>query len=188
MFLDRDGVVVDDVDLLRDAGLIRVPADVPAALASLAEASFELVVVTNQTVVARGLASEDDVDALNREVAARVAAAGGPLVDAFYVCPHHPAATDERYRADCDCRKPRPGLLVRAARERELDLSRSFLVGDRPSDVAAGAAAGCRTVLVRTGMHTAAPIESPEPLDPALRADHECDTVAEAAAWILEVA
>jgi D-glycero-D-manno-heptose 1,7-bisphosphate phosphatase len=184
VFLDRDGIVVEDAGFLREAVRVRLVAGAPQALAALAP-SFRLVVVTNQTVVSRGLATEANVAALNVEIASELERAGGPRLDAFYVCPHHPAATVDRYRLECDCRKPRPGLLLRAADELYLDLERSFLVGDRPSDIAAGAAAGCRTVLVRTGAHTAPPIESPEPIDPALRADHECDTLAEAAAWIL---
>lgn len=179
VFLDRDGVLIEDVDLLVGPERVRVLDGVPAALDALAEAGFRLVVVTNQTVVARGLASERDVDDLHEEMRELL-----PQLDAVYVCPHHPNATLAAFRADCECRKPRPGLLVRAARDLGLDLRASTIVGDRISDVAAGAAAGCATVLVRSGAHAAPAIETSVDLRHVVP-DHECDDLAAAAGWIL---
>jgi D-glycero-D-manno-heptose 1,7-bisphosphate phosphatase len=184
VFLDRDGVILDEVGLLTDPRDIRIAAGAPEALTRLRGAGFELVVVTNQTVVARGLASEGRVAEIHRLVAARLAERGA-AISAFYVCPHHPSADLEAYRVACDCRKPRPGLLLRAADELGLDLERSFMIGDRITDVAAGARVGCRTVLVRTGAHLAPVIETVEPLDPTLSADHVCNDVVEAVDWIL---
>ncbi len=183
VFLDRDGVLIEDLLLISESG-IRLFQDVPAALKGLKDAGFLLIVVTNQTVVSRGLASEREVAELNRAVRERIVKAGGPLLDAFYVCPHHPSATLERYRANCDCRKPRPGMLLQAAREWNIDLMDSFMVGDRITDIAAGASAGCRTILLRTGTHLAPPIETAEPLDLGLTPDFACGTLTEAAAWI----
>jgi len=185
VFLDRDGVLVEDVDLLVRPEQLRVLPGVPAALAALAGARFALVVVSNQTVVARGLASEQEVAAVNDELARRLVAAGAPPLDGAFVCPHHPNATVAAYRLDCECRKPRPGLLVRAADELGLDLAASYLVGDRPSDVAAGALAGCTTVLVRSGRHEEPPIESTLALDAPPVPDHACDDLPAAARWIL---
>ena len=111
--------------------------------------------------------------------------AGAPRLDGIYFCPHHPNATLATYRSDCDCRKPRAGLFLRAARELDLDLSRSFAVGDRLTDIIAGARAGCRTVLVETGKHLDPAIETVEPLDTAVRADYTCADLAAAASWIL---
>jgi D-glycero-D-manno-heptose 1,7-bisphosphate phosphatase len=164
IFLDRDGVIVEDVDaLLRPDQLALMPGAAEAV--RRAEASGRaVVVVTNQPVVARGLVDEDGVRAVHEALDAMLRARGA-RVDAFYFCPHHPRATIERYRVACDCRKPRPGLLTRAASELGLDLGASVMVGDRLSDVTAGARAGCKTVLVTTGKHLAAPIESPDPAD-----------------------
>jgi D-glycero-D-manno-heptose 1,7-bisphosphate phosphatase len=105
VFLDRDGVLIEDVDLVTSADQIRL------LLQSLRAAGFALVVVTNQPVVARGLATEEQVGEINAEIARRLAAQGAPGFDAFYFCPHHPRASLPQYRLDCDCRKPRPGLL-----------------------------------------------------------------------------
>ncbi len=185
VFLDRDGVLIEDVHLIVDPAKVRVLPGVVDALTRLKSAGFKLVVVTNQTVVARGLATEADVAHLNRHMAGLLTTQGAPALDAIHVCPHHPKASLPQYRQACECRKPAPGMLVRAARELGVALSLSYLVGDRLTDIAAGARAGCRTALVETGRHVDAPIESAEPVDPSLRPDHVCRDLAAAADWIL---
>jgi D-glycero-D-manno-heptose 1,7-bisphosphate phosphatase len=187
VFLDRDGVLVEDVDLLTRAEDFRILDGVPQALNLLKKSGFYLVVVSNQTVVARGLASEDDVRALNTRLQQMLEQAGGPRLDAWCFCPHHPKATLPAYRVDCDCRKPKPGLLLRAGREHGLDLHASFAVGDRITDVIAGAQAGCRTVLVQTGKHLEPPIETSQPLDLSVQPDYTCADLPTAAQWILRV-
>ncbi len=185
MFLDRDGVLIDDVHLLTNTGDIRILEGVPQALRSLKEAGFKLIVISNQTVVARGLVTEQEVYAINAEMEHLLKQAGGPRLDGFYFCPHHPNATLPAYRIACDCRKPRPGLLLRAAREHNLNLGASFVIGDRITDIIAGARAGCRTVLLQTGQHQAPPIETVEPLDESVQPDHICADLRAAAKWIL---
>lgn len=186
VFLDRDGVLIEDVHLLTRADDIRVLPGVPEALQQLHGAGLQLIVVTNQTVVARGLCTEHDVTALQHEVDLRLRHSGAPPLDAFYFCPHHPNATLAEYRIACECRKPRAGLLLRAAAERGIDLANSFLVGDRMTDIAAGACAGCRTVWVQTGCHSAPLIQTLDPLDPNLQPDYICPGLQEAARWILK--
>ncbi len=185
VFLDRDGVLIRDVDFLTRREQVEVAAGAPAALQRLRRAGFALVVVTNQPVVARGLLTEDEVRALQVFIEKRLRESGGGDLDGFYFCPHHPSADLVSYRAACECRKPRPGMLRRAGRELEIDVSKSFMIGDRPSDVEAGRRAGCRTVLVQTGRHAAAPIQSPDgPFDPV--PDHVCADLATAVDWVLE--
>jgi D-glycero-D-manno-heptose 1,7-bisphosphate phosphatase len=184
VFLDRDGVLIEDVDALTRPVQIRLLDGVPEALTALHDADYALVVVTNQTVISRGLATEQDVSELNEELARGLLRAGGPPLDGVYVCPHHPGATIPAYRIDCDCRKPRPGLLLRAADELTLDLKQSYLIGDRPSDVTAGALAGCVTILVRSGRHDDPPIESTYTGD-WYQPDCVCDDLAAASRWIL---
>lgn len=185
VFLDRDGVLIEDVDLLTRVEQLKILPGVPESLARLRRAGFRLLVVTNQTVVARGMCSEADVAAVNARMDAMLQAAGAPPLDGVYVCPHHPSGTLEAYRVDCECRKPRPGLLVRGAREHGVDLGRSYIVGDRITDVGAGARAGCRTVLVQTGRHTAAPIQSGDPVGADVKPDHVARDFAAATDWIL---
>jgi D-glycero-D-manno-heptose 1,7-bisphosphate phosphatase len=187
IFLDRDGVLIEDAHLLTDPGEIRVLEGVPQALGKLKQAGFKLIVVSNQTVVARGLATEQEVYAVNAEIDRLLEQAGGPHLDGFYFCPHHPNATLPAYRIVCECRKPRPGLLLRAAREHDVNLGASFAVGDRITDVIAGARAGCRTVLIQTGEHQSPLIETVEPLDETVQPDHVCADLRAAARWILRV-
>jgi D-glycero-D-manno-heptose 1,7-bisphosphate phosphatase len=153
-------------------------------LSQLKAAGFTLVVVSNQAVVARGLVTESEVEAIHRHLAGLLQSAGAPPLDGWYFCPHHPNASLPAYRVDCDCRKPKPGLLQRAARELNLDMAVSFMVGDRPTDILAGHRAGCRTVLVETGKHNERPIETTERLPP-VTPEHRCPGLIEAAAWIL---
>jgi len=110
------------------------------------DAGYLAVVVTNQSGVARGMYAESDIHAVHAEIQRRLAA-DGVAIDAFYYCVHHP-----KYTGECACRKPQPGMLLAACRELGIDPSASFMVGDRPGDIGAGRAAGCReSVLVRSG-------------------------------------
>jgi D-glycero-D-manno-heptose 1,7-bisphosphate phosphatase len=185
VFLDRDGVLVEERGLLTPPEEARLLDGIVPALARLHRAGYALVVVSNQAVVARGLMREDEVCALQERVAARVIEAGGPPLDGFYYCPHHPNADVAAYRVACECRKPRAGLLRRAAEELALDLAHSTMVGDRVTDILAGRAAGCGTVLLRSGAHDAPPIETPDEVPGDVQADRVCDTPGEMADWIL---
>jgi D-glycero-D-manno-heptose 1,7-bisphosphate phosphatase len=184
VFLDRDGVLVHDDGFILREEQIRVIDSVAPALQSLKAAGMAIIVVTNQASVARGLISEEELIRINEAVADRIEQAGGPRLEVFYYCPHHPDADLVEYRVVCACRKPRPGMLGRAAEEHRLDLRASFLVGDRTSDIAAGAAAGCRTVLVTCGRHDAPPIVTVEPLADC-RPDHVCTDLRTASTWVL---
>jgi D-glycero-D-manno-heptose 1,7-bisphosphate phosphatase len=186
VFLDRDGVLIEDVAQLTKASQIRVMSGVPRALSFLHEAGFRLVVVSNQAVVARGLATEREVRELQGQVGRMIERDGGPILDAFYFCPHHPNATLAAYRIECECRKPQPGMLLQAAKELGLDLRSSFMVGDRMTDIIAGSQAGCRTILVETGEHLAPPIETSQPLDLSIQPDFVCADLPAAAQWILK--
>ena len=140
-FLDRDGVInVDHGYTWRVEDFEFVPGALAAA-ARLAQLGYALVVVTNQSGIGRGLYSVADLEALNDWLRARFAAAGAPLAG-IYWCPHHPTEAAGQYRRQCDCRKPAPGLLLAAAREIDVDLSRSILFGDKASDLQAALAAG----------------------------------------------
>ena len=187
VFLDRDGVIVEDRGLLVQVDDFRLLPGVPEALRRLHETGFALVVVSNQAVVARGLLTETEVMELNSALEDLLLAEGAAPLDGFYFCPHHPAAYLPAYRIECPCRKPRPGLLLRASQELGLDLGASFMVGDRPSDLQAGRRAGCRSIWVQSGRHADPPIETPEILEADPPADFICGSLLEAANWILEV-
>ena len=184
VFLDRDGVLIEDRDLVQTEADCVVLRGVPSALASLHRAGFVLVVVSNQPVVARGLLSEGDVIRLHSVLEKRLVPESDiPLH--WYFCPHHPAADVAAYRMQCTCRKPRSGLLTQAAHTHGLTLQSSFLIGDRMTDIEAGARVGCRTVQVLTGRHTDRRIQTPEPPNPAVQPDFIARGLPEAVEWIL---
>jgi len=185
VFLDRDGVIVKDVNLLTNIKQINIPKDVPEVLSLLKESGFKLIVVSNQAVVARGLISEKDVENINSEIELQIVKSDGPKFDAVYFCPHHPNATLPEYRTNCDCRKPRAGMLTQAAKEHNIDFTKSFMIGDRITDIVAGKNAGCKTILLETGMHSEKTIVTVDKIDENIQPDFKCQNLLTAAEWIL---
>jgi D-glycero-D-manno-heptose 1,7-bisphosphate phosphatase len=177
-------VLVREVGLVTRADQLHVRPDAPRALSLAAQLGLALVVVTNQTVVARGMLSEPELSQLHASLARQLGARGAPPLDGVYVCPHHPRADVPDYRLRCDCRKPRPGLLQRAAAELSLDLSRSFIVGDRASDIAAGHACGATGILLSGPATAAAPIEGAERLGRRGEPQKTVRSLYEAVLWI----
>lgn len=150
VFLDRDGTLIEEAHHLASPDQVRLIPGAADAVRRLNDAGALVVVVTNQSGVARGYFPEGRVAEVHARVSELLAACGA-RVDAFYHCPHHPTEGEGAYRVACDCRKPKPGMLLAAARDLGIDLARSWMIGDKPCDAGAGAAAGCRTLLVRTG-------------------------------------
>lgn len=150
VFMDRDGCLIEEMGYLNHPSRVRVLPRTAAAVARLNAAGVVALMATNQAGVARGYFSAETLAAINAEVVRQLEQEGARL-DGLYVCPHHPTAGSPPYRQLCQCRKPKPGLLHRAADELGLDLARSVMVGDKPSDVEAGQAAGGAGVLVLTG-------------------------------------
>ena len=150
VFLDRDGTINVEKDYLHRVEDFEFIPGAPCAIRRLNEAGFLVVVVTNQSGVARGYFHLEDVDRLHAHLQQALAEAGA-CIDAFYICPHHPSEGVGPFRMDCDCRKGRPGMLLQAARELNIDLARSYMVGDKKADVEAGEGAGCTAIQVLTG-------------------------------------
>ncbi|MCU0491130.1 MAG: HAD family hydrolase [Chloroflexaceae bacterium] len=163
LFVDRDGTLVHPRHYPRTPQELLLFEGVVAGLRPFQAAGWRLVVITNQSGLARGLFSEDDLALMHEYLAAQVAR-GGVQLDAFYHCPHHPEGVVPHLARVCDCRKPEPGMLLRAAADLDLDLGRSWFVGDILDDVEAGKRAGCRTALVDLGTETlpASPIRTPD--------------------------
>ena len=150
VFLDRDGTITRDTGYTHRIDELELLPGAVDGLRMLSALGYCLVVVSNQSGVARGLFSEDDMHAFNRTLVDRLAESGQTL-QAIYCCPLHPGASVPRYRADSPLRKPEPGMLLQAAAEHSIDLHGSFMIGDKKSDVLAGQGAGCRTILLQTG-------------------------------------
>jgi D-glycero-D-manno-heptose 1,7-bisphosphate phosphatase len=150
VFLDRDGTINVEKDYLHRVEDFEFIPGVPEAIARLNGAGFLVIVVTNQSGVARGFYDLEAVHALHAHIAESLAPVGA-VIDAWYVCPHHPENGVDEYRCDCLCRKPLPGMLLEAAEHYDIDLASSFMVGDKLADVDAALAAGSTPLLVRTG-------------------------------------
>ncbi len=151
VFLDRDGTLIEDPGYLSDPDQVRLLPGAASAVRRLNEAGCLVIVVSNQSGVARGLITESDVDAIHERLRTLLAAEDA-RIDAVYYCPFFdgPEAIVEKYRRDSDLRKPNPGMLLLAAKEHPIDLKSSWMIGDKDSDVLAGRSAGCRTILIET--------------------------------------
>jgi len=152
VFLDRDGVITEDPPhYAHRLDQLHIVPGSARAIRLLNIRTFHTIVITNQSGVAQGYYTEDDVEIFNNVIKSLIAESSGAHIDAISYCPHHPDALVERYRISCDCRKPKPGMILAAAQRYSLALEQSFVVGDKWSDIDAGRAAGCKTVLVLTG-------------------------------------
>ena len=181
VFLDRDGTLLEEGNYVdRLDRLVLFPYSIDSVRV-LNRAGLAVVVVTNQSGVARGMYTEDFVRESHQHIDAQFSAAGA-RIDGYYYCPHHPQGTVRKLRRDCECRKPKPGQLQRAAADLDLDLARSFIVGDRWKDVEAGEAVGARGILVRTGYGRDAESSRPP------RGAEVVDNLAQAVTWILRQA
>jgi D-glycero-D-manno-heptose 1,7-bisphosphate phosphatase len=182
VFLDRDGTINEEVGYLRSLDMLKMIPGAGAAIRRLNDAGFKVVIITNQSGVARGYFPESlvhDAHALLTEMLLR----DGATVDGIYYCPHHPTAGSSKHTVVCDCRKPATGLLDRAANDLHIDLKSSFVVGDKWSDVELGHRAGARAILVRSGFAHDDPgnMRKSHVQDP----DFTAHDLAEAATWII---
>lgn len=158
IFLDRDGVIVALNRKNPEYGFLTTQEDVdilpgvPEALRALKAAGFMLVVITNQPVIARGIVSEEDVQNIHDFINVRL----GGVIDRFNFCPHHPEMHPDvpayamKYRVSCSCRKPLPGMIFAAAKEFDINLGKSWMVGDLITDIVAGKKAGCKTIMIQS--------------------------------------
>ncbi len=150
IFMDRDGTISEEVGYVNHLSRYKVMPDSLEAIRLVNRAGLLAIVTTNQSGVARGYFSESLIHDVHARLRSLVQNAGACL-DAIYYCPHHPQEGAPPYRAECECRKPRPGMILKAAVEHDIDLAGSYVVGDSTIDMEAGAAAGVPGVLVLTG-------------------------------------
>ena len=151
VFLDRDGVITQEPPYY--AHKVEQLAVIPGAaqaIRKLNQKGFLVIIISNQAGIAHGYFKEENTAIFNRALA-RELKKDNAVIDKIYICPHHPEAEVMKYRVKCDCRKPEPGLLIKAEKELNIDLKTSFMVGDKKSDIEAGKRAGCKTIIVKTG-------------------------------------
>jgi D,D-heptose 1,7-bisphosphate phosphatase len=150
IFLDRDGTIIMPGDHLYEIEKMKFALMVIEGLQAMKKIGYKLIVATNQAGIAKGIFSEKDYFAFRSELHQRLGKKG-IIIDAEYFCPHHKDGTVKKYSIDCNCRKPKTGMLEKAAKDFNLDLSKCWMIGDNESDILAGKNAGCRTIQVLTG-------------------------------------
>ncbi|MDB5581218.1 MAG: Hydrolase, HAD-superfamily, subfamily [Bradyrhizobium sp.] len=183
VFLDKDGTLLEDVPYNADPARMKFMPRAADGLRMLARLGRPLIVISNQAGIAMGKFAPDALQAVEQGLRQMFAEAGASLAG-FYWCPHHPEGTVARYTTSCMCRKPMPGLLRQAAREHEIDLVRSWFIGDILDDIEAGRRANCRTILLDNGHET---MWSSTPATVVLRAPHyRCGDLAAAARIIVD--
>jgi D-glycero-D-manno-heptose 1,7-bisphosphate phosphatase len=185
VFIDRDGTLSEEMGYINHPSRIRLLPRSAEAVRRLNDAGVPAVVVTNQAGIARGYFTEDILHATNAELVAQLGRAGATL-DGLYACTHHPTAGAPPYRRHCDCRKPEPGLLLRAAAELHLDLARSIMVGDKRSDIEVAPRVGARSALVLTGYGRGEWEYRREHF--TVMPDHVADDLLDVVEWVLKAA
>jgi len=150
VFLDRDGTIIEDVGYLNNPKEIKFIPGTIEAIKKLNQAGYKVVVITNQSGIARGLIREDMLQTIDKTMQKTILA-GGAHLDGIYYCPHHPDHGHYPYKRKCNCRKPGPGMILKAQKDLNIDLKQSFMIGDKISDVEAGINAKVKPILVLTG-------------------------------------
>ena len=164
VFLDRDGTIIEDVGYLDDCNRIKLLPGAVEAIRLLNKSGYRVIIVTNQAGVAKGYFSEEKLQEINAGLLEAMSGQGAH-VDKIYYCPHNIEGSVEEYKKECSWRKPNPGMIEEAAREYDLDIKNSFMIGDKRSDIEAGCRAGCRTIWL-SGQGR------PDAADDAPKADH----------------
>lgn len=183
VFIDRDGAIIEEVGYINHVSRVVVLPGAAEAIKKLNESGIAAVVISNQSGVARGYFPEDLVRRVNERMTELLSSEGARL-DGIYYCPHHTKGEVEEYRKDCTCRKPKTGLIDRAAEELELDPSRSYVVGDRRTDIETARNAGAKGVLVLTGYGRGEWEHESVKWD--IQPHRVCENLAAAIDWILE--
>ncbi|MGA1980180.1 MAG: HAD family hydrolase [Sedimentisphaerales bacterium] len=152
IFLDRDDTLIEDPGYISHPDQVKLLDGVDKALIELKAMGYKLIVVSNQSGVARGIVSEEAIGEIHNRLKQLLAEKGAPL-DRIYYCPYHPDGVIEKYRKESDWRKPNPGMLLAAADEMDIDLSQSWMIGNSSRDIKAGLQAGCKTILTNDASH-----------------------------------
>lgn len=182
VFLDRDGTINEQMGYINHTCRFQLLPGAALAIKKLNDAGIPVVVISNQSGLARGYFPEELLVAVHEKMN-RLLEDVGAHVDGIYYCPHHPEAKEERFREECNCRKPKPGLVVQAAKEMNLDPEKSYVVGDRWSDIKTAANCGATSILVRTGYGRG----DEQYIGPQqkIQPDFKADDLSEAVDWIL---
>ena len=186
VFLDRDGTLIKETGHLHRFDEVKIYPEALQAVSRVNRSGALAVVITNQSAVARGLLSEGNLQKIHHLINLEFQR-NSARIDAFYYCPHHPEAGSGPYTKVCGCRKPEPGMLLRAARELDIELKESCMFGDRLDDVEPGHRPGCQSILVKTGYGRKEMVSgNQEEVSPLRRPAYVAENILEGVKWILE--
>jgi D-glycero-D-manno-heptose 1,7-bisphosphate phosphatase len=194
VFLDRDGTINEEVGYLDSLDKLKIFPEAFEAIRRINQSGMKAVVISNQSGVARGYFDEDFVETVHARIQALLKKRKA-CIDRFYYCPHHPTEGTGVYRTACTCRKPSPGLLLRASQEMGIDLARSYMVGDMPKDIEAAGQAGAKGILVETGYgadqlippnNGFAASQKSFPLSFTVQPDYIANNILDAVSWIMK--
>jgi histidinol-phosphate phosphatase family protein len=182
VFLDRDGTIVEEVGYLDSLEKLVIFPHTAEAIRTINESGMRAVVITNQSGVARGYFQEDFIRTVHRHIT-KILREKGVFIDGFYYCPHHPTEGKGKYLASCKCRKPEPGMLIRASEDMDIDLSRSYVVGDMIKDLELAGRVGAKGILVRTGYGSET---EKEIIGQGVKPAYTAENILAAVKWIIE--
>ena len=177
IFLDRDGTINEDPGYLKHYRELKLLPHAAEAIELFNKAGYKVIVISNQSAVARGIIGEDMLQSMNKALQKQLLSKGAYL-DEIYYCPHHPEHGVYPYKNECECRKPNAGLIKKAAKKHDIDISKSFMIGDHSIDIEAGHKAGTKTILVLSGHENESDMKT--------KPDHTAKNLLEAAKWILK--
>jgi len=188
VFFDKDGVLNADISFEKNYSKEAIYPEASSVISLCKKAGYKTVMVTNQTVISRGILSKNELQkklVLFQNYLKEFDSSA--IFDAVYFCPHHPNASLLEYKVLCECRKPKPGMLLQASRELNIDLSQSFMIGDRVSDITAAHLAGCKSILLKSGMHQKKSIETDLELVEEIIPDYTASNLIELSALLKRI-
>lgn len=185
VFLDRDGVINEEVGYIDSLDKLKIISCAYEAIKLINQSGMQVVIVSNQAGVAKGIFTEDFVQTTH-DYLQRILSRQGAYINSIYYCPHHPTEGEKPYQQVCECRKPAPGMLLRAAQDLNIDLKRSYMIGDRFRDIEAAKKAGVQGILVKTGYGQGLlRDDGPDKETPDRQPDYIAADILEAVKWIL---
>jgi D-glycero-D-manno-heptose 1,7-bisphosphate phosphatase len=189
VFLDRDGVITAEKSYITKKEDLELINQVPEAIKIFNEKDYKVIVVTNQSAIARGLCTEEEIIEINNYLT-QLLNKHGAKIDKFYYCPHHPEMRwdipefAKKYRIKCDCRKPLPGMILKAQKDFNINLKESWMVGDMITDIIAGKSAKCKTIMIESKNNNKI-IRSHIEIDETVKADYKCKNLFDAVKVII---
>jgi len=187
IFLDRDGVLLEDKGkILKKSDIIFLDG-IHEALRNFNQLGYMIILITNQPLVGRGYIDEIELRKLHDYISNNIKKESGILIDDIFYCPHHPSSEIEKYSISCNCRKPKPGMILDASLKHDIDIKESWMIGDQKNDILAGKLAGCKTIMIKSEKNNFIPLTNKETNYENALPDLKADNLVEASRMIKDL-